>query len=130
MEEEVSECKPEVKFFHEKPVRSVESPHRKKAEGWPLGVAVGGDGALWESSFIHGGQKPGCTAVRESGGPESCHPSRRFNVRDLQLPREVAKRTEERASMLCTHFCSLQHPRERAAEESILCPSYSQKTLS
>ena len=33
MEEEVNECKPEVKFFHEKPVRSVESPHRKKAEG-------------------------------------------------------------------------------------------------
>lgn len=41
MEEEVSECKPEVKFFHEKPVRSVESPHRKKAEGWPLGVPFG-----------------------------------------------------------------------------------------
>lgn len=110
MEEEVGECKPEVKFFQEKLVSSVESPHRKRAEGWPLGVAVGGDGAVWESSSIHGGQKPGCTAARGSGGPQSCHDSRQFYVRDTRLPREAAKRTEGRASMLCTHFCSLPHP--------------------
>lgn len=69
------------------------------------GVAIGcgrwrcgGDGAVWESSFFPGGQKPGCAAVRERGVPESCLHSRRFYARDTQLPREAATRTENRGA--------------------------------
>lgn len=102
------QCRAEVKFVQESLASSAESPSRRRAEGWPVGVAVGGDSALRESSCVRAmvGRSQG--AQRGSGGPEKSHHSRRFCVRDMQLPREAAKESEGRASTL-----SLRPPRSR-----------------
>lgn len=69
------QCRAEVKFVQETLASSAESPGRRRAEGWPVGVAVGGDSALWESSCVRAmvggsqGAQRGMEALRRATIP-------------------------------------------------------------